>query len=159
MDGVKTSRPEYAYWRFSIMANKYINLYMNNPTADNTDGTQVSTDDTETSPIAVTLDASKNEVKYIKCAIRCNSGYKTSGNVTLSFVGNNKAKWALSDDGGYTNDNIATKGTFSDTLTISNEITDKNKIFWVKATSSSDEEPQNDKSTNIELKATIMAVE
>ena len=37
------------------MANAYLNVYMNNPTADGTDGTQVSTDGANTSPISATL--------------------------------------------------------------------------------------------------------
>lgn len=58
------------------MANAYLNVYMNNPTADGTDGTQVSTDGANTSPISATLDASKAESSVIKCALRCESGLK-----------------------------------------------------------------------------------
>ena len=46
------------------MANKYINIYAGNPTSGGTDATQVSTDGANTSPIAVTLDASKAESYY-----------------------------------------------------------------------------------------------
>ena len=73
------------------MANK-LHIYMNNPTNRMKDGTEASTD-TETSPIAVLLDAAKEEEKAVKCAVRCDSGYKAEGAVTIKFVGTNAAKW------------------------------------------------------------------
>ena len=39
------------------MANHYMNLYMGNPTAGGTDGTIVSLDGSQTSPVMFTLDA------------------------------------------------------------------------------------------------------
>ena len=69
------------------MANAYINLYTGNPTAAGTDGTAVSTGDTEASPVSVTLNASNAETAIIKCALRCESGYKTSGNTVITFTG------------------------------------------------------------------------
>lgn len=65
------------------MANPYINVYMNNPTARSTDGTAVSTGD-NTTPISFVLDASQNESKVQKCAIRTESGYITTGETTIS---------------------------------------------------------------------------
>lgn len=54
----------------------YHHIYTNNPTAGKTDGTIVSENRLFTSPISVTLNASQNEEKIIKCAIRCEEGYK-----------------------------------------------------------------------------------
>lgn len=53
---------------------------------------------------------------------------------------------------------ISEKGVFSDTLTFADAIGDKNVIFWIKVTSSTDEKPQKDTSTVIYTEATIQAV-
>ncbi|MSV24230.1 hypothetical protein FYJ78_03315 [Selenomonas sp. WCA-380-WT-3B 3/] len=130
------------------MANAYINVYKSNPTAGGVDGTQVSTDDAESSPISVTLDASKAESAVITCALRCEDGYKTIGDTTLSLVGTDTSKWSLS---------ATADGTFASTLTISDVIENKNKLFYVKAISSSTETPVNDTSTNIKVVTKIQA--
>ena len=128
---------------------EYINLYYGKVTEGGTDGTEVSTNDTETSPISVTLDATKNEEKVIPVAIRCGDGYKTSGDTVISFEGATKDKWFASakEDSG-----------FGDTLTISESIGTTNKLFYIKATSSSDEKPSNDKSVNVKVSTKIEAV-
>lgn len=247
--------------------NDYIHLYMNNPTAGATDGTQVSEDHAFTAPISAVLNASNNESKVIKMAIRCASGYGTVGNVelkklywngtTTAETGGNIDKWkfardtsvpaactytigtnaasgdtvaigdvslaagtdfAIGTDANATAANIATaindkstiwaasssgaavtvtekyagagnvlvpavtigtiaitngditashaatdsdmesNGAWSDTLIFTDEIRDKNVIFWLKATSSSDEKPMKDNSTVINGKATIQAI-
>lgn len=132
------------------MANQYIGLYMNNPTAGETDGTAVSLDGSETAPLSVVLDAAANESKTIKCAVRCGSGYKTSGDTTISFEGESAAKWSTAD----TED-----GTFSSSLTISDSVGATNRVFYIKAASSSDETPHKDTSVKIVLHATIISAE
>ena len=127
----------------------YINLYTNNPTAGGTDGTAVSIGDTETNPISVSLDASKNESRVLPVAIRTDNGYKTDGDTIISFDGTSKDKWSLS---------ATENGTFTDTLTISDSIGSTNKIFYVKASSSSDEKPSNDTSVNIKVTTKVAAV-
>lgn len=127
---------------------EYINLYMDNPTAGGTDGTAVSTGDTETSPISVTLDATKSESKILPIGIRTEKGYKTSGDTTITFEGDTKDKWSVSDKA---------TGDFSDTLTISDSIGNANKIFYIKASSTSDEKPSNDKSVNVKVSTKIEA--
>lgn len=245
----------------------YYHLYMNNPTAGAVDGTQVSEDHAFTAPISAVLNASNNESKLIKLAIRCEKGYETIGNVTLKKLyydgsttaetGGNIDKWtfapdvstaaactytvganaasgdtvsigdvtltagtdfAVGTDASATASNIAAainnksaiwtasvsgaaitvtekypgagnvlvaavtsgtvaitngditasaaadettiseKGVFADTLTFADAIGDKNVIFWIKATSSTDEKPQKDTSTVIHTEATIQAV-
>ena len=59
--------------------SEYISLYMNNPTKGGTDGTAVSENMSQTSPVSVVLNATENEVKAVKAALRCAEGYKTSG--------------------------------------------------------------------------------
>lgn len=70
----------------NALNGKYHHLYMNNPTAGKNDGTQISEDRTFLSPLSVVLDASKNESKVIKCAVRCETGYETVGNLTITPV-------------------------------------------------------------------------
>ncbi len=66
------------------MANEYIHLYMNNPTAGAVDGTQVSEDHAFTAPLSAVLNATNSESKLIKVAIRCAEGYETVGNTVIS---------------------------------------------------------------------------
>lgn len=245
----------------------YYHLYMNNPTAGAADGTKVSEDHAFTAPISAALNASNNESKLIKLAIRCESGYETVGNITIKKLywngtttaetGGNLDKWkfaedlstpaactytvgtnaasgdtvaigdvsltagtdfAIGTDTSATASNIATainnksaiwaasvsgaaitvtekypgagnvlvpavttgtiaitngditssiaadesvmtdKGVWADTLTFTDTIGDKNKIFWLKAMSSSSEKPQKDNSTVINSNVTIQAV-
>ena len=123
---------------------------MNNPTAGGTDGTAVSLDGSETAPLSVILDAAANEAKTVKCAVRCGSGYKTSGDTTISFEGESATKWSAAD----TED-----GTFSSSLTISDSVGVTNRIFYIRAASSSDETPHKDTSVKIVLHATIVSAE
>ena len=75
----------------------YIHVYTT-PTAGGTDGTQVS-EGTGLQPISVTLNATNNEESTpIKLPLRCDSGFQTNGNITISVVGTTLAKWALAPD-------------------------------------------------------------
>ena len=245
----------------------YYHLYMNNPTAGAADGTKVSEDHAFTAPISAVLNASNNESKLIKLAIRCESGYETVGNVELKKLywngnttgetGENLDKWKFAKDastpaactytigtnaasgdtiqiGGVvltagtdftvgsniattaaniaaainskstlytasasdavitvtekyagagnvltdavvtgtivitngtavasaaaTAEKMSTSGVWADTITFSDSIEAKNKIFWLKVTSSTDEKPQKDTTTVINGTATIQAV-
>lgn len=131
------------------MANPYIGLYADNPTADKTDGTLISSDRTGTNPLSVTLDASKNETsEAIPVAVRCAEGYKTTGDTVISFTGTTASKWSVC---------ATADGTYDASLTISDSIGTTNKLFYVKATSSADETPANDASTQIKLSTKIAA--
>ena len=46
------------------MSNPYINVYKNNPTAGGTDGTAISTSDTFTEPLTVTLGNCYCEIRH-----------------------------------------------------------------------------------------------
>lgn len=249
------------------MANEYFHLYMNNPTAGGTDGTQVSEDHAFTAPVSAVLNATNNESKIIKLAARCAAGYETLGTTTLSKkyyngtteadTGGNIDKWKFAPDlstpssctytittnaasgdtiqiGGVvltagtdftvgsniattaaniaaainskstlytasasdavitvtekyagagnvltdavvtgtivitngtavasaaaTAEKMSTSGVWADTITFSDSIEAKNKIFWLKVTSSTDEKPQKDTTTVINGTATIQAV-
>lgn len=136
----------------------YISIYTGNPTKDMNDGTVVSENGSFTSPLTVTLNAIKEEVKYIKCAVRCMSGYATVGDTVLTFEGANKERWQMALDNDY-DDETVKSASFTSSLVISDEIENKNKIFWVRASSVKTETPSNDQGVSLKLDATIKAVD
>ena len=131
------------------MANAYINVYKNNPTAGGTDGTAVSTDDAFTSPISFTLDATQNESAVQKLAIRTESGYVTTGTTTITDYNDtdDRLKFCWTQD-----------GTFEDSISTTNPITDTNTIFYVKASSADTENPYTDTSIKVRVTCTIASV-
>lgn len=131
------------------MANPYINLYMNNPTAGGTDGTAISTDGTYTAPLTVTLNASTNESKKIRLAIRTEGGYETYGDTTISDSGDTNDRWKLC---------LTEDGTYTDSITFTDTITATNTIFWTQASAANSEEPVTDRSVSFEVQAVIIAV-
>lgn len=138
------------------MANAYINLYTGTVTAGGTDGTAVSTGDTETSPVSVTLNTTNSETAIVKCALRCESGYKTSGDTKITFTGTSSTKWQISADASYADATAAAAATFMSSLTISTAINATNTIVWLKALSSTDESPANDTTTDLQVDATLV---
>ncbi len=136
----------------------YISIYTGNPTKDMNDGTVVSENGSFTSPLTVTLNATKEEVKYIKCAVRCMFGYATVGDTVLTFEGANKERWQMALDNDY-DDETVKSASFTSSLVISDEIENKNKIFWVRASSVKTETPSNDQGVSLKLDATIKAVD
>ncbi|SFA71587.1 hypothetical protein [Selenomonas ruminantium] len=126
-----------------------LHIYMNNPTAGKTDGTEASSG-TGLTPISVTLDASKAESAAVKCAVRCDDGYKIDGDVTVSLKGTSSAKWKLAKDNDFADSQSALEGAvWQDKITLA-DVADGNVIFWAKAMSSKDEPPQKDTSVSIE---------
>ena len=109
-------------------------IYINNPTASAKDGTVISSNN----PLKVTLNSTQSESAVVKCAVRCDEGYKIDSDCTVSFIGSTADKWQLSSDG----------TTWQDEISLAN-ITDVNKIFYVKA-SSAGESPQDDTSVTIQ---------
>lgn len=127
--------------------NEYINIYMDNPTAGEQDGTAVSLEDAGNAPLTAVLDASKNESKTLRCALRCQEGYRTAGETTLSFAGTTADKWSLS---------ATETGAFAATLKITESIGTGNTLFWVKASASSEEKPGTDTSVKLVCKAPVL---
>ena len=140
------------------MANAYINLYTGNPTAGGTDGTAVSIGDTEASPVSVTLNATNSETAIVKCALRCESGYKTSGNTVITFTGTSAAKWQIAADASYADATAAAAATFATSLTIPTAIDTTNTIVWLKALSSADESPANDTGADLQVDCAVVKV-
>ena len=130
------------------MANAFINIYTGNPTEGGTDGTIISSGGTQTAPLVVTLDASTNEVKKTKLAIRCESGYQTTGNTVIQDNGDTNDRWKFS---------LTENGTFADSITIGGGIDTGNSIFYAQTSSSSLESPMRDTSVSIQINTTIEA--
>lgn len=143
-----------------------INLYTNNPTAAGKDGSLISQEMTQTSPLSMTVKA--GESKACKVGIRCDTGYKTTGKTTLSFAywdgteyketGGNVNKWSFALDNNYATEEAALSGaSWSSTLNISDVIGETNKIIWVKVTAGENDSPVTDNTVSICVKATIEA--
>ncbi len=131
------------------MANPYINLYMGNPSEGGTEGTIVSLDGNRTSPVTFTLDATEEESGVQALALRCEEGYSTIGDTEITFTGETASKWSASLDGAH----------YSESVTISSPITAQNTLFYVRATSSNDENPKNDTSVCIKVTAKVVPTE
>lgn len=133
----------------------HIHLYMNNPTAGTVDGTEISSGD-ETLPLAVNLDAASSETQIMKCAVRCDENFSLKGGATIYFEGSSATKWKVATDDGYDSDTVQVIGDWQDTILLE-DVADTNRIFWVKAISSGDEEPANDSS--VDMKAAGITVQ
>ena len=132
-----------------------LHIYMNNPTEGGKDGTEVSSG-TELAPISVLLDAGKGEQKAVKCAVRCESGFHIDGTLMIKFVGDHADKWKVAMDHNYTTDTVLTAADWKDEIALSGVGT-VNVIFWVKATSSSDEQPQSDVSVDLQAEGLLVS--
>lgn len=129
----------------------YYHVYQGSVTASGTDGTAVS-EGTETSAITFTLNATNNEESSSKTlAIRCDTGYNTTGNTTISLTGTTAAKWALSLNG-------STWETYGSPITITSTIGTTNTLFYIKAKAVDTETPVNDVSVDLSISSTIQAV-
>ena len=135
---------------------RHLRLYMNNPTAGGVDGTEISSND-ETLPLNIVLNSSTAESKATKVAVRCDSGYLIEGDTEIYFEGTNASRWQVAADNGYTDAATALEfAIWNSTLTLSN-VTATNTVFWVKATSVSNEDPQNDRSVDLIAEGLVVA--
>lgn len=132
-----------------------LHIYMNNPTEGGKDGTEVSSG-TELAPISVLLDAGKGEQKAVKCAVRCENGFHIDGTLTVKFVGDHADKWKVAMDHNYTTDTVLVAADWKDEIALSGVGT-VNVIFWVKAMSSSDEQPQSDVSVDLQAEGLLVS--
>lgn len=132
-----------------------LHIYMNNPTAGSTDGTEVSSG-TKLAPISILLDAGKAEQKAVKCAVRCESGFRIDGALAIKFAGDHADKWKAATDNKYTAETALESAEWKDSISLSG-VADKNTIFWVKAISTADEKPQQDVSVDIQAEGLLVS--
>lgn len=136
----------------------HIHLFMNNPTAGSTDGTEISSGD-ETLPLAFTLNAANSETQAAKCAVRCDTGYSIQGGATVYAIGTNSDKWQFAPDDNFSDTETALSfGLWQSQITLDN-VADTNVTFWVKATSTTTENPQSDRTVDIEARGITVAKE
>lgn len=130
----------------------YLHLYKGNPTAGGVDGSQVS-EGTGLNPIDMAaLDSANNEIGVaIKLALRCDAGYNTSGNTTITPIGTTAADWALSAD------NI-TYGAYGAVLTITSVVGVVNTVIYAIPKSTLSDGPINDTSVDLQIAGLIVAV-
>ena len=129
------------------MANPYINIYKDNPTADAVDGTAVSMGNSFEEPIRIQLNAEINESKTIPLAIRTESGYRAR-DVVISDLNDTSDRFKLCK----TED-----GEFTDRLLIG-DVTQTNTIFYLKASSDNTEQPQIDRSVKLNFSGILVTV-
>lgn len=119
------------------------------------DGQAISNGD-NSNPLSVILNASNNETKTLKTTLKSEAGYKlATGTVVKIGTGNfdscvpaTKYQISLKENEG-----------FADTITIDSEVDETTGVVvYVKAMSSSDEDPSKDIETKIMIKATVQAI-
>ena len=136
----------------------HIHIYMNNPTEGGVDGTEISAGD-ETLPLTFTLDASRAESGAAKCAVRCESGYSIEGGTTIYALGANSDTWSFAADNNYSSASDAlTFATWDSQLTLA-DVANTNKIFWAKATTSTQDSPANDRTVDICAEGLVVSTE
>ena len=80
------------------------------------------------------------------------------GSTTIKFVGDGSAKWRAAADDNYADEAAALKKANWQEMLALDRVTDKNTIFWVKASSNKEEKPQNDTSVDIQAEGLVVAV-
>lgn len=135
-----------------------IHLYMNNPTAGTTDGTEISAGD-ESLPLTLTLDASRAESGAAKCAVRCDTNYSLEGGATIHAIGTNSDTWTFSADNSYTSATDAlTNASWQPQIVLPN-VASTNVIFWAKATTTTQNTPANDRTVDIVAEGLVVFAE
>ena len=114
------------------MANECINVYMNNPTAGEKNGTCVS-NGTFTSPIRFDFSGNRSGItqQKVKLAIRTEEGFKTVGETIIRINDPTYVKAFLS---------WTEEGTFTPEISTNDEITDTNKLFYILGAAHNDTE-------------------
>ena len=147
----------------------FIKLYGGTVTKGGTDGTPISENMTQSNPMAMSLNAKVAEAKVMKLALRCESGFQTSGDVVVSAnrydgtnyvaTGGNIDKFRFAADEGFDTDAKAlANANWVNSLTISDVIGATNYTFWFKVMSDTTQTPTKDTSVSIHVVGTVEAV-
>jgi len=146
----------------------FIKLYGGTVTSGGTDGTAISENMLQTSPLKTSLNAKNAEAKAVKVALRCEDGFQTSGDVSVSAwrydgtkyvnTGGNIDKFRFAKDNNYADAATAlANATWVTELTIDDVIDDTNYIFWVKIMSETTQTPQKDTSVSVHITGVVEA--
>ena len=131
-----------------------IELLIDNPTAGGTDGTPVS-QSTQSYPVNVIINAADSNYSIVKAALRCTTGFESSGDVQISFSGGTTRFWGVADDDSYVDAEAAAYATYNSTLTIQN-IGDTNHVIWFKVSTDGTESSVVDTSVKINLYGRVL---
>lgn len=143
----------------------YIDIYNDNPTAGKTDGKKVSMEQDAANPVVITVNATKNETRAIKLALRCDEGY-TANNVNVFAMfydgsyheeGGSVNRWSFAVGDFADEIEALEQGNWQTHLSVAN-VGNDNVIFWAKATSSDDESPANDTTVQLRVEAVVTAL-
>lgn len=127
-----------------------IKLYTNNPTRGRTDGTLVS-ESSQLYPVGVIVNTNEANYTIVKAALRCDTGFRSTGDTEIAFEGRTGAMWQAADDDGYISSENAEQATFTNPLIIDKTIGDTNHLIWLKVSSDGEEEAQVDTSVSIHV--------
>lgn len=122
---------------------EYINFYNGTVNAGAKDGNKITVEN----PIFAVVNTDGTEVVQ-EIAIRCEEGFSTYGEATLSFSGENKKYWAYEING--------QKKGFGEDATIS-DINDTNTIIKVYTKAGADEQPSTDSTVELIISCEIQA--
>lgn len=149
--------------------SEFIKLYGGTVTEGDVDGTEISENMTQNSPVSMSLNAKVAEAKAVKLALRCEEGFQTSGDVVISAnrydgtnyvtTGGNIDKFRFAADTGFATPAAAmANGNWGTTLTISDVIGATNHTFWMKVMSDITQTPTKDTSISIHVVGVVEAV-
>lgn len=116
----------------------HLRLITNNPMQGGNNGT-VTPIPTTTIPINAIVNVGLANHVLVKCALRCDAGYATTGEVELSFVGDTKTKWSIADGAMFPTMESAEMATYTPTLSLDSVINDRNHVIWLKASTDGNE--------------------
>ena len=126
-----------------------IYLYNGNPTGGEQNGTKVSSGEDFSNAIEFKLNSATGEQKDMVCAVRCDTGFKVDGAVTVSLEGEGADRFQLGPHGG----NYSEYGA---SITL-NDVEDSNVLLYVRCKANQGETPAVSKDVKIVLEATIAA--
>ena len=143
-----------------------IKLYAGEVTAGGIDGTAVSENMSQTNPLSISLDGKSAEAKAVRLALRCDSGYQTVDNVTVSAyrydgenyvsTGGNIDKFRFAADEDFSSDADAlANANWQTSLTIADVIGTTNHVFWAKVMSETTQSTQKDTTVSIHVAGAV----
>lgn len=138
----------------------HIHIYTGTVTKGDTDGILVSEADYSRPLIIGPLNIATSELSApVKCAIRCNDGVKTYGKTYLTLNGANATNWELALDNAKSDPTDQADPLlwqpWGGPLVITDEIGDRNYIFWIRSRAVNSDTPGKDRSTSIEINANL----
>lgn len=112
-------------------------------------GETVKSSGAGSAPITLSINGAETAVQT--AAVRCQTGYQVSAGATITPIGTNSARWALSLDG-------TIFAAYGAAITLSGAVGATNTLFYYKAKPLVGDTPQPDLTVEFQLSGTISAV-